>query len=143
MDSPESTTTQAASQEAQKHTDSMVTVPLSDVLSNSEHTQPDWKSIEIPETPVESDIIPETPADADEGTETTPKSNRVNSETEQSPTSEGGASIRSRSSGGSVRSADAVEGETDWAALELTEEQESREEGSDEVRWIDALGNYG
>lgn len=134
MESPELTNPQAVSHEAQKHTDSMVTVPLSDVLSNSEDTQPGWKSIEIPQTPVENDLDPESPADVDnEASALTPKSISVESEIEQAPSVEDGASVRSRSSDGSQRSVDPGEAETNWAELEKTEAQESREEGSDEV----------
>lgn len=102
------------------HSDSMVTVSLS---SNSEHTQPEWRTLDIPRTPVEVT----SPASAEESeTRTTPTLGTAK------PVRNAGASIRSRSSEDGERGeGDAV----DWEELEKSEEQEPRREGSDEVRY--------
>lgn len=93
------------------HSDSMVTVSLS---SNSEHTQPEWRTLDIPRTPVEVT----SPANAEDAERTT-------------PTLGPAKSIRSRNSEDGERGdGDMV----DWEELEKTEEQEPRREGSDEVR---------
>lgn len=86
--------------------DSMVTVPLSDVQSNSEHTQSDWRSLDIPVTPTDPNALKSDPA--------------------------GGSSTRSPSSERND-TGDEAEGDVDWAQLDKTEEQEPRGEGSDEV----------
>ncbi|KAA8649675.1 hypothetical protein EYZ11_008142 [Aspergillus tanneri] len=103
------------------HTDSMVTVSLS---SNSEHTQPDWRTLEIPQTPVELTSPPmENPSANETEKITTPTLEPVK------PASSSGASIRSRSSD----ELDRGDGDmVDWEELEKTEEQEPRREGSDE-----------
>lgn len=89
------------------NTDSMVTVPLSEVQSDSEHTQPDWRSLNIPQTPAD----PVSPTQSDNGA----KSDAGNS---------------SRRSQCSDRGMD---DEVDWAELDRTEEQEPRGEDADEV----------
>ncbi|KAE8393543.1 rab-GTPase-TBC domain-containing protein [Aspergillus alliaceus] len=109
-----------------QHSDSMVTVPLSDIQSNSEHTQPDWRTLDIPQTPVEVTSPTEESVDADEpATKTTPT--RDSKPILQPHTYR--ASIVSRSSEEIFRGeADGV----DWKELEKSEEQEPRGEGSDE-----------
>ncbi|KAB8234304.1 putative GTPase activating protein (Evi5) [Aspergillus alliaceus] len=109
-----------------QHSDSMVTVPLSDIQSNSEHTQPDWRTLDIPQTPVEVTSPTEESVDADEPTtKTTPT--RDSKPILQPHTYR--ASIVSRSSEEIFRGeADGV----DWKELEKSEEQEPRGEGSDE-----------
>ncbi|KAF5862571.1 ecotropic viral integration site [Aspergillus alliaceus] len=109
-----------------QHSDSMVTVPLSDIQSNSEHTQPDWRTLDIPQTPVEVTSPTEGSVDADEPTtKTTPT--RDSKPILQPHTYR--ASIVSRSSEEIFRGeADGV----DWKELEKSEEQEPRGEGSDE-----------
>ncbi|KAL2817588.1 rab-GTPase-TBC domain-containing protein [Aspergillus granulosus] len=92
-----------ASTHTMNHTDSMVTVPLS---SNSEDTQPEWRTLEIPQTPVESTATP-TSAKPDLRSEL----------------------ARSRISENVDRTDDGV----DWEELEKTEEQEPRMEASDET----------
>lgn len=107
--------------------DSMVTVSLSDIQSNSEHTQPDWRNLDIPPTPVESsheaegnhtktesfgpmalrDAARTTPTPVDEPPTPTSTEDRVLDEE--------------------------TDNEVDWENLEKTEEQEPRGEGSDEV----------
>lgn len=103
----------------------MVTVALSDIQSNSEHTQPGWKELDIPPTPVEESPVSKAaardtiesfgpvalqnaaPAPVDEPTTPTlPKDNRVDEDADL---------------------------EVDWENLEKTEEQEPRGEGSDDV----------
>ena len=84
----------------------MVTVPLSDVQSNSEHTQSDWRSLDIPVTPTGQNALKSDPR--------------------------GGSSTRSPSSERND-TGDEAEGDVDWAQLDKTEEQEPRGEGSDEV----------
>lgn len=108
--------------------DSMVTVSLSDIQSNSEHTQPDWRTLDIPPTPVESshesseanqtrsesfgpmalqDAAKTAPIPLDEpSTPTTAEDQTVDEE---------------------------ADSEVDWENLEKTEEQEPRGEGSDDV----------
>ncbi|KAJ5220497.1 hypothetical protein N7468_009701 [Penicillium chermesinum] len=109
--------------------DSMVTVSLSDIQSNSEHTQPDWQSLDIPSTPVES--TPEYVSDA--------KQNRVESlgpmplqdaakttfvPTDGPPT----PTITNQS----IVEEEEPEKDVDWEHLDKTEEQEPRGEGSDD-----------
>lgn len=91
------------------NTDSMVTVPLSDVQSNSEHSQPEWRSLNIPLTPAD----PVSPTQSDNGAK-----------------SDAGNSMRRSQYSDRV---DATEDEVDWAELDKTEEQEPRGEGADEV----------
>ena len=91
------------------NTDSMVTVPLSEVQSDSEHTQPEWRSLNIPQTPAD----PVSPTQSENGA----KSDAGNS---------------SRRSQCSDRGMD---DEVDWAELDRTEEQEPRGEDADEVRY--------
>ncbi|KAF7114560.1 hypothetical protein CNMCM5793_009205 [Aspergillus hiratsukae] len=110
------------------HTDSMVTVPLSDVQSNSEHSQPDWRTLDIPRTPVESTLPGENDVYGgdDVERETTPTRDCVKTELATDCTS-AAPSVRSRSSEEYERG-DAV----NWEELDKTEEQETRGEGSDE-----------
>lgn len=109
-------------------TDSMVTVPLT---SNSEHTQPDWRTLEIPQTPV--DVTSPTQEHSGEtDSKTTPTQEPPRVDLAPSPNCDDASSIRSRSSAERDRKDDAV----DWEELEKTEEQEPRCEGSDEVRDI-------
>ncbi|KAF7165286.1 hypothetical protein CNMCM5623_009508 [Aspergillus felis] len=110
------------------HTDSMVTVPLSDVQSNSEHSQPDWRTLDIPRTPVESTLPGEMEVYDEDNVEreTTPTPDCVKTELVTDCTS-GAPSVRSRSSEEYERG-DAV----NWEELDKTEEQEHRGEGSDE-----------
>ncbi|KAL4780306.1 rab-GTPase-TBC domain-containing protein [Aspergillus varians] len=99
------------------HTDSMVTVPLS---SNSEDTQPDWRTLEIPQTPVDTTLL----SDDETDTKITPTSAKPDLETELSRTR-----IREENGRAHILEGDAV----DWEELEKTEEQEPRREGSDET----------
>ncbi|KAL4908500.1 hypothetical protein BDW74DRAFT_101185 [Aspergillus multicolor] len=100
-----------------QRTDSMVTVPLS---SNSEDTQPDWRTLEIPQTPVHATIH----SDEEISPKTTPTSAKpdLGSELARTRISEEHDRI------------DGLEGDgVDWEELEKTEEQEPRMEGSDET----------
>lgn len=101
------TTAQNNQNDGANNTDSMVTVPLSEVQSDSEHTQPEWRSLNIPQTPAD----PVSPTQSENGA----KSDAGNS---------------SRRSQYSDRGLD---DEVDWAELDRTEEQEPRGEDADEV----------
>ncbi|KAE8367474.1 rab-GTPase-TBC domain-containing protein [Aspergillus caelatus] len=109
-----------------QHSDSMVTVPLSDVQSSSEHTQPDWRTLDIPQTPIEVTSPTGESVDADEPTSTTPTRD---SEQQILQPRTYRASIVSRSSEEIFRGE--VDG-VDWRELDRSEEQEPRGEGSDE-----------
>lgn len=108
--------------------DSMVTVALSDNQSSSEHTQPDWRTLDIPSTPVQAshesqendrmtesfgplplqDAAKTSPVPMDEPSTPTMKDKQAEEDTDQ---------------------------EVDWENLDKTEEQEPRGEGSDDVSW--------
>ncbi|EAW06998.1 putative GTPase activating protein (Evi5) [Aspergillus clavatus NRRL 1] len=105
------------------HTDSMVTVPLSDVHSTSEHSQPDWRSLDIPPTPLGSDAYSGNEAER----RTTPTQDDVKSDGRMDRAFDAAPSIRSRSSD----EYDRGEG-VDWEELDKTEEKEFRGERSDE-----------
>lgn len=107
--------------------DSMVTVSLSDIQSNSEHTQLDWRTLDIPPTPVESSHESEAnqngtqsfgPRALRDAAKTTPVSldKPLTLTTTEDTTVDGDS-----------------ENEVDWENLEKTEEQEPRGEGSDDV----------
>ncbi|RAH74880.1 putative GTPase activating protein (Evi5) [Aspergillus aculeatinus CBS 121060] len=107
-------------------TDSMVTVPLT---SNSEDTQPDWRTLNIPPTPI--DIITPTSgnsSDKETDARTTPIQDPQTFELQPVAYRDDASSTRSRRSSGEHDRQDAV----DWEELEKTEEQEPRCEGSDE-----------
>ncbi|RAL03924.1 putative GTPase activating protein (Evi5) [Aspergillus ibericus CBS 121593] len=107
-------------------TDSMVTVPLT---SNSEHTQPDWRTLDIPQTPVDvTSPTRELSSDGENDPKTTPTQEPPRADLAPSSICGDASSIRSRSSAERDRKDDAV----DWEELEKTEEQEPRCEGSDE-----------
>ncbi|GMG01501.1 unnamed protein product [Aspergillus oryzae] len=111
-----------------QHSDSMVTVPLSDVQSSSEHTQPDWRTLDIPQTPIEVTSPTGESVDDDEPTSTTPTRD---SEPQILQPRTYRASVVSRSSEEIFRGD--IDG-VDWRELDKSEEQEPRGEGSDEVR---------
>ncbi|KAE8354012.1 rab-GTPase-TBC domain-containing protein [Aspergillus coremiiformis] len=132
MDGSQSTTPQIHSPDVptsipaiHQHSDSMVTVPLSDKQSNSEHTQPDWRMLDIPQTPIEITAPTEDSVDADEFARATPTRDSENPIQQHTYR----ASIVSRSSEEIFRGeADGL----DWKELDKSEEQEPRGEGSDE-----------
>ncbi|KAL2869739.1 putative GTPase activating protein (Evi5) [Aspergillus lucknowensis] len=98
-------------------TDSMVTVPLS---PNSEDTQPDWRTLDIPQTPVDAPLHSDDEIDP----KATPTPAKPDLESELA---------RSRV-GEDVDRTDGQDGDAvDWEELEKTEEQEPRMEGSDET----------
>ncbi|KAI2795275.1 hypothetical protein POX_a01880 [Penicillium oxalicum] len=110
--------------------DSMVTVSLSDIHSNSEHTQPDWRSLDIPPTPVEShgpDTLQDQPESfgprvlLDAAKTTPPLTDELLSPT--LPVSNGGKSNLVD---------EEMKSEGDWTNLDRTEEQEPRGEGTDD-----------
>ncbi|KAJ5593849.1 uncharacterized protein N7459_000057 [Penicillium hispanicum] len=107
--------------------DSMVTVSLSDIQSSSEHTQPDWRTLDIPPTPVESTQESETnrmvgesfgPRLLTDATKTTTATIPVDEP--PTPTSAGD------------KLTEETDNEVDWENLDKTEEQEPRGEGSDD-----------
>ncbi|CAI7598811.1 unnamed protein product [Penicillium viridicatum] len=99
--------------------DSMVTVALSDNQSNSEHTQPDWRTLNIPPTPVEMTHLEKEseesfgPVPLQDAARTTP--------TPETPGADSGR-----------QTGEMFDNEVDWENLDKTEEQEPRGEGSDE-----------
>ncbi len=110
----------------------MVTVSLSDIQSNSEHTQPDWRTLNIPPTPVQATHEPEAmksktesfgPMALLDAARTTPTA------VDEPPT----PTSASPSSVDVVQSGEEVDSEVDWEKLDRTEEQEPRGEGSDNV----------
>lgn len=115
--------------------DSMVTVSLSDIQSSSEHTQPDWRSIDIPPTPVE--LAPEY--------ESEPKRSTVESlgpmplqdaaKTTFVPT-DGPPTPTLADHQKTTEDEEIDDNDVDWENLEKTEEQEPRGEGSDDVSWL-------
>lgn len=93
-----------------------MTVPLSDIQSNSEHSQPDWCSLDIPPTPP-IDLASPTEQQSNNGL----KSSDVGDSPLRSPSSE-------------RNDASDAEGDVvDWAQLDKTEEREPRGRSSDEV----------
>lgn len=109
--------------------DSMVTVSLSDIQSSSEHTQPDWRTLEIPSTPIQSSHESEANPMVDGSIGPMPltdaaKTTTIPIDEPQTPTS---AETRTPTE------EETIEHEVDWENLEKTEEQEPRGEGSDDV----------
>lgn len=100
--------------------DSMVTVALSDNQSSSEHTQPDWRTLNIPPTPVEMTHLEK---ESEESFGPVPLQDAART----TPTPETPGADRGRQTG------EMFDNEVDWENLDKTEEQEPRGEGSDEV----------
>lgn len=101
--------------------DSMVTVSLSDIQSSSEHTQPDWRNLDIPPTPVNA---------SHEGDSFGPMPLQDAARTSPVPVSEPTTPTATRDNKDAEEETD---NEVDWENLEKTEEKEPRGEGSDEV----------
>jgi hypothetical protein len=110
----------------------MVTVSLSDIQSNSEHTQPDWRTLDIPPTPVlvthESEAIKSKtesfgPMALLDAARTTP----TPVDELPTPTSAEPRHVNAGQTG------EEDENEVNWENLDRTEEQEPRGEGSDDV----------
>ncbi|KAJ5477610.1 Protein of unknown function DUF3405 [Penicillium desertorum] len=99
--------------------DSMVTVALSDNQSSSEHTQPDWRTLDIPPTPVEMSHLEK---ESEESFGPVPLQDAART----TPTPETPGADRERQTG------EMFDNELDWDNLDKTEEQEPRGEGSDE-----------
>ncbi|KAF7715177.1 Uncharacterized protein PECH_006081 [Penicillium ucsense] len=110
--------------------DSMVTVALSDNLSNSEHTQPEWRSLNIPPTPVES----HSPVTLQDQTESFgPKVLLDAAKPIPIPTDELPSPTTQDDNAGKLDLHDeGFKSEGDWTDLDRTEEQEPRGEGSDD-----------
>ncbi|GES61191.1 GTPase activating protein [Aspergillus terreus] len=111
------------------HSDSMVTVPLQ---SSSEHTQPEWRTLDIPQTPIDA-----TTPTVEENPEAEERATRSSTPTmERSQPLLQPVAYREPSCSASSRSSDEVDRTeqdiVDWEGLEKSEEQEPRNEGSDE-----------
>lgn len=114
------------------NTDSMVTVPLSDVQSNADPSHPDWNSLNTPQTPV--DGFP-----AGEGQANTPQAHNAPLGADMASKGDPAPGPSIRLPDGDTPQADDAEGDVvDWAQLEKTEEQEPRGEQSDEVSRLDS-----
>ena len=100
--------------------DSMVTVALSDKQSSSEHTQPDWRTLEIPPTPVEMTHLEKESEDS-----FGPMPLRDAARATPIPETTGADKAG--------RTGEMYDNEVNWEKLDKTEEQEPRGEGSDEV----------
>lgn len=107
--------------------DSMVTVALSDIQSNSEHTQPDWRNLDIPPTPVESTRGPEGNHSKTESFG--PMALRDAARTTPTPVDEPPTPTSTKDK----TLDEETDNEVDWENLEKSEEKEPRGEGSDEV----------
>ncbi|KAJ5606600.1 hypothetical protein N7510_009381 [Penicillium lagena] len=106
-----------------KPTDSMVTVSLSDIQSNSEHTPPDWRSLDIPPTSAEEDSPLESEANSTEDEELAPT--LLTNAVYTPPPIE-------KEEEGDIPDSDSDLDDLDWEHLDRTEEQEPRGEGSDD-----------
>ncbi|KAJ5651707.1 hypothetical protein N7507_009133 [Penicillium longicatenatum] len=105
--------------------DSMVTVSLSDIQSNSEHTQPAWRTLDIPPTPVESSHEPDVNRNATDSFGPMPLQDAAKtSPLPSEPSTPTSAEPRQLE--------EDIEHEVDWENLDKTEEQEPRGEGSDD-----------
>lgn len=109
-----------------KPTDSMVTVSLSDIPSNSEHTQLDWRSLDIPPTSAEEDVPLESEAHSPEDEELGPTL-LTNAVYTPPP-------VEEEEEEEDIPYSDSDLDDLDWEHLDRTEEQEPRGEGSDDVR---------
>ncbi|KAJ5138264.1 Protein of unknown function DUF3405 [Penicillium bovifimosum] len=99
--------------------DSMVTVALSDKQSSSEHTQPEWRTLDIPPTPMEMSHLEKESEDSF-GPMPLQDAAKI------TPILEDEGPNRVRQTG------EMFDNEADWENLDKTEEQEPRGEGSDE-----------
>lgn len=120
------------------HSDSMVTVPLQ---SSSEHTQPEWRTLDIPQTPIDA-----TTPTVEENPEAEERATRSSTPTmERSQPLLQPVAYREPSCSASSRSSDEVDRTeqdiVDWEGLEKSEEQEPRNEGSDEVGQLSIESN--
>ncbi|KAJ5174224.1 uncharacterized protein N7482_000101 [Penicillium canariense] len=110
--------------------DSMVTVALSDIQSNSEHTQPDWRTLDIPPTPVQA-----THCKEDNKTKTEsfgPMALQDAARTTPTPVDEPPTPTLAEAGQTNARQTEEeADNEVDWENLDRTEEQEPRGEGSD------------
>lgn len=107
------------------HTDSMVTVPLSDAQSNADASHPHWSSPITPQTPAGG-----FPGAHDQQTMTQASSGPLEPELEEQDNTVGASVLPDTDR---MHQDDVHEDVVDWAELEKTEEQEPRGEQSDEV----------
>ncbi|KAJ5662586.1 uncharacterized protein N7477_010202 [Penicillium maclennaniae] len=110
--------------------DSMVTVSLSDIQSISEHSQPDWRNLEIPSTPVDS--THEAEGDRTKTESFGPMALRDAARTTPTPFDEPPTPTLTDDKTRDKTLDEEMENEVDWENLEKSEEQEPRGEGSDE-----------
>ncbi|KAJ5272936.1 hypothetical protein N7478_008061 [Penicillium angulare] len=106
--------------------DSMVTVSLSDKQSSSEHSQPDWRTLNIPPIPVES--VHESPINRNTADSFGPMPLRDAAQRTPLPEDE----LLTPTSPELEQVEEEPEHEVDWDNLVKTEEQEPRGEGSDD-----------
>lgn len=111
--------------------DSMVTVSLSDIQSNSEHTQPEWKTLDIPPTPVEEKQETEAQTTQARGATESFGPVALQDAARTTPTPDDDAPTLT--SAKYVPADEEEDLEVDWENLDKTEEQEPRGEGSDDV----------
>ncbi|OJJ49060.1 hypothetical protein ASPZODRAFT_13797 [Penicilliopsis zonata CBS 506.65] len=111
-----------------KPTDSMVTVSLSDTMSNPEPVEANWAYLNSPRTPVEAASPVEITERSEEQYHSTPRSSQMM----QTVRAEG-SYVNSRDSNAGSGGEDGLsDQENDWESLDRTEEQEPRNGGSDE-----------
>lgn len=110
----------------------MVTVSLSDIQSSSEHTQPDWRTLNIPPTPVQATHEPEAIKSKTEsfGPMALLDAARTTATPVDEPPAPTSADPRHVGAG---QTGEEVDSELDWENLDRTEEREPRGEGSDDV----------
>ncbi|KAJ5623594.1 hypothetical protein N7490_012199 [Penicillium lividum] len=104
--------------------DSMVTVSLSDIQSSSEHTQPDWRTLEIPPTPVATTHKSDANRNVADSFGPMLRDTAQSSQRPTDPSTPTSAEPRNVE--------EDMDHEVDWVNLDKTEEQEPRGEGSDD-----------
>ncbi|KAL1859912.1 hypothetical protein Plec18170_001858 [Paecilomyces lecythidis] len=131
MDSIESRMSRTNSESSPNNTDSMVTVPLSDIQSNPQ-TPNEWKTFDIPEVPAEENGEQQDQVEEKGEGQTTPTIDCSSATVEGRERRASDSSEQSRSSRGSDAESPAVSEGVNWEGLEKTEELEPRNEGTDE-----------
>lgn len=137
MESVESRMYRTNSESSPNNTDSMVTVPLSDIQSDIQsnpQTPNEWKTFDIPEVPVEESGEQEGPVGDNAEGQTTPTIDCSPTTVEGRERRVSDSSERSRNSRGSEADSPPDSEGVNWEGLEKTEELEPRNEGTDEVR---------
>ncbi|KAJ9308533.1 hypothetical protein DTO217A2_2026 [Paecilomyces variotii] len=135
MESVESRMYRTNSESSPNNTDSMVTVPLSDIQSDIQsnpQTPNEWKTFDIPEVPVEESGEQEGPVGDNAEGQTTPTIDCSPTTVEGRERRVSDSSERSRNSRGSEADSPPDSEGVNWEGLEKTEELEPRNEGTDE-----------